>query len=229
MATRAAAEGRSVANGPRQQAGLQGTTPSFPRSKTALVGFRPKVWETGHGHLVFGLHSLLAFCSVTTIQRYSMSCSRMERNERGLPGCRAEEKRAATLNAWSPSAEIGRLTRLYHAKREHGGAAGFAYGETDQRDPQFYVLSSTDAEPCTASVSRLIRDSRRWSMIEDGQGNIQVEGGCLRTLVGRLCGYWSLMRHTLTAALAFIGQQCASDGPFSENLAAILNCLSAIG
>jgi hypothetical protein len=35
---------------------------------------------------------LLAFCSVTTIQRYSMSCSRMERNERGLPGCRAEER-----------------------------------------------------------------------------------------------------------------------------------------
>ena len=41
-------------------------SPSFPRSKTALVGFRPKVWETGHGHLVFGLHNLLAFCSVTT-------------------------------------------------------------------------------------------------------------------------------------------------------------------
>ena len=62
------------------------------RSKTALVVFRPKVWATGHGHLVFGLRSLLAFCSVTMIRRYSMPCSRMERNERGLPGCRSEER-----------------------------------------------------------------------------------------------------------------------------------------
>ena len=79
------------------------------------------------------------------------------------------KERAATLNAWSP-AEMGELARLYHAKREHGGAAGFAYGETDDRNPQFYVLSSSDAEPCTACVSRLIRDSRRWYVIEDGQG-----------------------------------------------------------
>jgi hypothetical protein len=138
------------------------------------------------------------------------------------------KERAAALNAWSP-AEIGELTRLYRAKREHDGAAVFAYGETDHRDPQFYILNSTDAEACTASVSRLFRGNRRWYVIEDGQGNIQVEGGCLRTLVGRLCGYWSLMRHTLAAALALIGQQWASEGPFSENLAAIVDCLSAIG
>ena len=70
-------------------------------------------------------------------------------------GGKSERQR---LNAWSP-AEIGELTRLYHAKREHGGSAGFAYGETDQRDPQFYVLSSSDAEPCTACVSCLVRDA----------------------------------------------------------------------
>ena len=34
------------------------------------------------------------------------------------------KERAATLNAWSP-AEIGELTRLYHAKRKHGGSAEF--------------------------------------------------------------------------------------------------------
>jgi hypothetical protein len=134
---------------------------------------------------------------------------------------------AATLNAWSP-AEMGELTRLYHAKREHGGAAGFAYGETDQRDPQFYVLNSTDAESCTACVSRLIRDSRRWYVIEDGEGKVQVEGGCLRTLVGRLCGYWSSMRHTLAAALTLVGQQYASDGAFSETLVACMDSLSGM-
>jgi hypothetical protein len=132
------------------------------------------------------------------------------------------KERAATLNAWSP-AEMGEFTRLYHAKREHGGAARFAYGETDHRDPQFYVLNSSDAQPCTACVSRLIRDSRRWYVIEDG--HIQVEGGCLRTLVGRLCGYWFLMRHTLAALLA----QWASDGPLAENFVAIVNCTPAIG
>jgi hypothetical protein len=137
------------------------------------------------------------------------------------------KERAARLNAWSP-AEMGELTRLYHAKREHGDVAGFAYGETDQRDPQFFILDSTDAESCTASVSRLIRDSRRWYVIEDGQGNVQVEGGCLRTLVGRLCGYWSLMRHTLAAALTLIGQQYASDGAFSGSLVAFMDGLSGI-
>jgi hypothetical protein len=97
------------------------------------------------------------------------------------------KERAARLSAWSP-AEMGELTRLYHAKREHGSAAGFAYGETDHRDPPFYVLNSTDAESRTACVSRLIRDSRCWYVIEDGQGNVQVEGGCLRTLVGVSAG-----------------------------------------
>ena len=137
-------------------------------------------------------------------------------------------KRPVRSNAWTP-AETEELTRLYRAKRDLGGAAGFAYGETDHRDPQFYVFSSTDAEPCTACVSRLIRDGCWWYVIEDGNGNVHTEGGCLRTLVGRLCGYWSSMRHTLAAALALVGEQCACDGPFSVNLLAIADCLSAVG
>ena len=104
----------------------------------------------------------------------------------------------------------------------------FAYGETDQRDPQFYVLDSSDTQPCTACVSCLVRDSRRWYVIEDGQGNIQVEGDCLRTLVERLCGYWSLMRHTLAAAVALFGQW-VGDGPVAENLIGVINCFSPIG
>ena len=137
-------------------------------------------------------------------------------------------KRPARSNSWT-SDETEELTRLYRAKRDHGGGASFAYGETDHRDPQFYVLSSSDAEPCTACVSRLIRDSRRWYVIEDGQGNVQIEGSCLRTLVARLCGYWSSMRHTLAAALALVGEQFACDGPFSDNLVAIVDRLSAFG
>jgi hypothetical protein len=136
-------------------------------------------------------------------------------------------KRPVTSNAWT-SAETEELTRLYRVKRDLGGAAGFAYGETDHRDPQFYVLSSTDAEPCTACVSRLVRDGSRWYVIEDGQGNVQTEGSCLRVLVGRLCGYWSSMRHTLAAAFTLIGQQYASDGVFSENLVALMDSVSRI-
>ena len=137
-------------------------------------------------------------------------------------------KRFVRSNAWTP-AETEELARLYRAKRDLGGAAGFAYGETDHRDPQFYVLSSTDAEPCTACVSRLIRDGRRWYVIEDGRGNLQTEGGCLRLLVGHLCGYWSSTRHTLAAALALIGEQFACDGLLPASLAAIADCLSAVG
>jgi hypothetical protein len=138
------------------------------------------------------------------------------------------KERAATLKAWSP-AEMGELTRLYHAKREHGDAAGFAYGETDQRDPQFYVLGGDDAQPCMACVSRLIRNGRWWYVIEDGEGVVQTEGDSLRQLVNRICGLWHSARNTLAAALALIGQQCASDGSLSDNLVAIVNCLSAMG
>jgi len=145
-----------------------------------------------------------------------------------LLDCVRIKKRLARSNAWTPD-ETEELTRLYRAKRDLGGAAGFAYGETDHREPQFYILSSTDAEPCTASVSRLIRDGRRWYVIEDGQGNVQTEGGCLRTLVGRLCGYWSSMRHTMAAVLALFGEQFACDGPLPTSLAVITDCLSVVG
>jgi len=137
--------------------------------------------------------------------------------------------RPARSDAWWTSAETEELARLYRAKRDHGGAARFAYGETDHHDPQFYVLSDTDTEPCTACVSRLVRDSRLWYVIEDGQGNIQLEGRCLRTLVARLCGYWSSMRHTLAAALALVGEQFVCDGPIPTSLTAIADCLSAVG
>jgi hypothetical protein len=66
-------------------------------------------------------------------------------------------------------------------------------------------------------------------VVEDGQGNIQVEGGCLRVLVGRLCGYWCSMRHTLAAALVLVGEQFACDGPIPTSLAAIEDCLSVVG
>jgi hypothetical protein len=142
--------------------------------------------------------------------------------------CARTRKRPAKSSSWTRD-ETEELTHLYRAKRNLGSAAGFAYGETDHRDPQFYVLNSSDAQPCTACVSRLIRDSRRWYVIEDGQGNVQIEGSCLRTLVGRLCGYWSSMRHTLAAALALVGEQFACDGPLSDNLVAIVDRLSALG
>jgi hypothetical protein len=65
-------------------------------------------------------------------------------------------------------------------------------------------------------------------VIEDGQGNVQTEGSGLRVLVGRLCGYWSSMRHTLAAAFTLPGQQYASDGVFSENLVALMDSVSRI-
>jgi hypothetical protein len=142
--------------------------------------------------------------------------------------CARSGKRSVKSSSWTP-AETKELTRLYRAKRDLGGTAGFAYGETDDRNPQFYVLSSTDAQPCTACASRLVRDSQRWYVIEDGQGNIQLEGSCLSVLVGHLCGYWSLMRHALAIALALLGERFACDWPASDNLVAIVDRLSAFG
>ncbi len=135
-------------------------------------------------------------------------------------------KRPAWSNSWT-SDETEQLTRLYRATRDHVGAAGFAYGKTDHHDPQFYIVNS-DAQQCTACVSRLNRDGRRWYVIEDGQGRVQKEGSCLRTLVEYVCGYWLSARDTLAAAFAFIGQQWATDAPLAPDLAVVLDCLSAI-
>jgi hypothetical protein len=85
----------------------------------------------------------------------------MDCHERCLIGLCENQKATGENNLWT-SDETEELTRLYRAKRDRGGGASFAYGETDDRDPQFYVLSTSDAEPCTACVSRFVRDSRRW-------------------------------------------------------------------
>jgi hypothetical protein len=137
-------------------------------------------------------------------------------------------RRPARSAPWT-SDETEELARLYRAKRDHGHAVGFAFGETEFHDPQFYVLNSNGADPCTVCASRLVRNRRRWYVIEDGQGNVQLEGGCLRTLVGRLCGYWSSVRQTLATALALLGEQFACDWPVSDSLLAIVDRLSAFG
>jgi hypothetical protein len=136
-------------------------------------------------------------------------------------------KRSARSNSWTPD-ETEQLTRLFHTTRDHVGAAGFAYGKTDHHDPQFYIVNSSDAQPCTACVSRLNRDGHRWYVIEDGQGLIQKEGSCLRTLVENICGSWHSARDTLAAAFTFIGQQWVTDATFSPDLAVVFDCLSAI-
>jgi hypothetical protein len=132
------------------------------------------------------------------------------------------------LNAWSPE-ETEVLTGLYRAKRELSGAAGFAYGETDRHDPQFYVLGGDEAKPCKTCVSRLVRNGRCWYVIEDGEGVIQAEGDNLRQLIKRVCGLRHSARYSLTAVLALTGQQWTNDGVFLENLATIVNCVPAIG
>ena len=134
---------------------------------------------------------------------------------------------SAKLGHWCPD-EISELMCLYRVKHDHGEAVGFAYGETDFHDPQFYVLHDDLAQSCTACVSRLVRNDRQWYVIEDGQGVIQAEGDGLRSLISRICGCWHSARHTLAAAVTLIGQQYVNDTPLAANLIGVIDGLSAI-
>lgn len=136
-------------------------------------------------------------------------------------------RRLTRPNTWAPT-EAAELVRLYRAKREAGDAVGFAYGETDSDDPQFYVLGGSDVRPCTACVSRLARNGRPWYVIEDGQGTVEFEGTCLRSLIARLCGYLSTVRHTLAAFVAVFDQQWATDTPIVISVAAIVDSLPGV-
>jgi hypothetical protein len=129
--------------------------------------------------------------------------------------------------AWE-AAEAAELIRLYHAKRDAGDAVGFAYGETDLYDPQFYVLGGSDARPCTACVSRLDQNGHLWYVIEDGQGDVQFEGACLRTLVARLRRHLSTVRHTFVTFIALFDQQWGTDMPISTSFVAIVDSLPGI-
>jgi hypothetical protein len=136
--------------------------------------------------------------------------------------------RSPLSSRWHPD-EMAELMRLYAAKRRPGEAVSYAYGETENHDPQFYVLGPDPARPCTTCVSRLLRNSRRWYVIEDGLGGLLAEGERLRALVSRASRYWHAVRHALPiVAWALFSQPFSDDALIEESVAAVTGCLLAV-
>jgi hypothetical protein len=135
--------------------------------------------------------------------------------------------RPAIATHWTRD-ETAELTRLYRSKRDRGDAVGFAYGTTDFDDPQFYVLGADHARPCGACVSRLTRDGRSWYVVEDGQGGIEKEGGCLRTLVGQITRRSLAGWRTLATVFAYSAQAFLGNGFDPQDIASAAECLIAI-
>jgi hypothetical protein len=133
------------------------------------------------------------------------------------------KRQQAGSNHWTPD-EAAQLVRLYNAKRRQGNAASFAYGATDLDDPQFYVLSTDNARSCNACISRLSRDGRSWYVIENGQGGIETEGNCLRTLIAQITAGW----RPPMAILAFFAQDLLNDGIDAVGIVAAAGCIVGI-
>ena len=137
------------------------------------------------------------------------------------------KQRSPRSNQWT-SNEIAELTRLYRAKSERDGAVCFAVGTTDFDDPQFYVLTDGGDQSCSVCVSRLTRDGRSWYVIEDGNGRIEDEGGCLRTLVARISKQPLTGWRALVPVLAYCAQQFFGAGFDPQDVASAAECLMVI-
>jgi hypothetical protein len=122
------------------------------------------------------------------------------------------------LNDWT-SHEVAELARLYRAKTERGAGVSFATGATDLDDPQFYILNDEDNQSCSVCVSRLRRHGRSWYVVEDGNGRIEGEGGCLRTLVTEFTRRSFTRWRALIPVLAYCAQQLFGVGADSQEVA----------
>jgi hypothetical protein len=130
-----------------------------------------------------------------------------------------KQRRSALPGAWQ-SEEIAELMRLYAKLKRGTEELGYEYGETEQYEPQFYILSAGPAQPCLSCVSRLSRDGRPWYVIEDGSGGLLIEGDCLGILVNRTARLNLLAHYGLLFVAPILGQLVAKGVFSAESLEA---------
>jgi hypothetical protein len=130
-----------------------------------------------------------------------------------------KQRRSALLRAWQPE-EIAELMRLHAELKRGTEGLGYEYGETEQCEPQFYILSAGPAKHCLSCVSRLSRDGRPWYVIEDGFGGLLIEGDCLGTLVNRTARLNLLTHYGLLFVTPILGQLLAKSVFSAESLEA---------
>jgi hypothetical protein len=105
-----------------------------------------------------------------------------------------EAARSELPHCWQPD-ERAELMRLNVFLAERVNAKGHEYGETENHEPQFYVLGPDLVQNCVICVSRISKDGRTWYVIENGLGELFAEGYNLRTLVSNASGFWGSYRN----------------------------------
>jgi hypothetical protein len=131
-------------------------------------------------------------------------------------GAARDKMRWKLPQCWQ-SEETAELMRLYSVLNGRSVATGYEYGETEGREPQFYLLSADPAQDCISCVSRISKDGRPWYVIEDGLGGLLAEGYSLSILVSHASRCWRSLCGNLVAVASFFGEVLTRDALTTES------------
>lgn len=95
--------------------------------------------------------------------------------------------------------EMSQLLSIYAAHEAQGEASDWDTGETEDREPQFYILSAQPDQDCVVSITRIGHDY----ILEDGHGHVVAEDSSLSMIADRAVRMTSGIRKS--SLLARIG------------------------
>ena len=142
-------------------------------------------------------------------------------------GSARDKLRRRLPRCWQ-SEETAELMRLYAILNERSVRISYEYGETDGREPQFYLLSADLTEDCISCVSRILKGGRPWYVIEDGLGGLLAEGYSLSILVSHVSRCWRSLRCHLVVLALFFGEQLTRDGFAADSFELVMTSSLAL-
>jgi hypothetical protein len=77
--------------------------------------------------------------------------------------------------------EMSQLLSIYAAHEAQGEASDWDTGETERKDPQFYILSGQPGLDCVISITRIGHEY----VLEDGHGYVVAEDSSLSVIADR--------------------------------------------
>jgi hypothetical protein len=89
--------------------------------------------------------------------------------------------RTRALDGLWQADEMAQLLSIFAAHEAQGQAADWDTGETERREPQFYVLGDLAEQDCLVSITRIGRDY----VLEDGQGHVVAEDSSLSAIADK--------------------------------------------
>ena len=134
----------------------------------------------------------------------------------------ARDKMRWKLRQCWQSEETAELMRLYAVLNGRSVVTSYEYGETERREPQFYLISADPAEDCIRCVSRILKDGRPWYVIEDGLGGLLAEGCSLSILVSHASRCWRSLRSHLVPVVSFLGELLTRDGFAADSFEVVM-------